>query len=117
MGRRRGCLGWSRGTSGRRATGSASPATGSYSVYRDQVTALQGWTATSALRQGSAWNELRVLATGSSLQFYLNDILVWNGSDASFTSGRVGVGIYRGAGTKRNGLLIDYATLAVPEDP
>ncbi len=90
---------------------------GFYSVYRDQVTALQVWTATSAINRGSAWNELRVLAVGSGLQFYINDILVWTGSDASLASGRVGVGMYRGAGTKRNGLLIDYATLGVPEDP
>ena len=90
---------------------------GFYSVYRDQVTALQGWTATSAINQGSAWNELRVLAIGSSLQFYINDILVWTGSDASLASGRVGTGMHRGAGTRWNRLLIDYATLGVPEDP
>ncbi len=89
---------------------------GFYSVYRDNVTALQGFTATSAINQGSAWNELRVVAIGSSLRFYINDILVWSGSDTSLASGRVGVGMHRGAGTKRNRLLIDYATLAVPED-
>ncbi len=89
---------------------------GFYSVYRDNVTALQGWTATSAINQGSAWNEVRVVAIGSSLRFYINDTLVWSGSDASLASGRVGVGMYRGAGTKRNRLLIDYATLGLPED-
>jgi hypothetical protein len=88
---------------------------GFYSVFRDQATPLQGWTATSAIHQGGAWNELRVLAIGSSLRFYINDILVWTGSDASLTSGRVGVGMYRGAGTKWNRLLVDYATLGVPE--
>jgi hypothetical protein len=90
---------------------------GFYSVYRDQVTPLQGWTATSAIRRGIAWNELRVLALGPSLQFYINDILVWSGSDASLASGRVGVGMHRGAGTKWNQLLVDYATLGVPDDP
>ncbi len=90
---------------------------GFFSVYRGDVTALQGWTATSAIHQGSTWNELRVLAIGSSLSFYINDILVWTGSDASFASGRVGVGMFRGTGTRRNRLLVDSATLGVPENP
>lgn len=89
---------------------------GLYSVYRDNLTALQGWTATTAINQGSAWNEMRVLAIGSSLRFYINNVLVWSGSDSSFTSGRVGVGMYRGPGTTGNGLYVDYATLSVPAD-
>lgn len=89
---------------------------GQYSVYKDNLTALQGWTASTAINQGNAWNEMRVLAIGSSLRFYINNILVWSGSDSSFTSGRVGVGMYRGAGTTGNGLYVDYATLTVPAD-
>ncbi len=89
---------------------------GQYSVYKNLTTALQGWTNSAAIVQGSAWNEMRVRAIGSSLFFYINNVLVWSGSDSSFTSGRVGVGMYRGAGTTGNGLYVDYATLTVPAD-
>ncbi len=88
---------------------------GLYSVYRDNVTALQGWTASPAIHQGNAWNELRVVAMGSSLSFSINGVLVWSGTDASLASGRVGIGMYRGPGTTGNGLFIDSATLTVPE--
>ncbi len=75
---------------------------------------LKGWTASSAINKGSAWNELRVVAIGPSLSFYINGILVWSGTDATFASGRVGIGMYQGPTSTGNGIYVDYATLTVP---
>jgi hypothetical protein len=70
-----------------------------------------GWTTTSAINQGSAWNVLRVIANGSNFSFYINGTSVWTGSDSSHTSGRVGVGFYRSASSTGDGFWVDYATL------
>jgi hypothetical protein len=86
---------------------------GQFAVLRNSNT-LQGWTATPALNQGSAWNELRVVAIGQNLSFYINGTLVWSGTDAKFASGRVGVGMYQAKRTTGNGIYVDYATLTVP---
>jgi hypothetical protein len=88
---------------------------GTYSVNKwvdGEKTVLQTWTFSAAILQNDAWNLLRVVADGSSLKFYINGVLVWSGSDASLTSGKVGVGMYRDASTG-NMLLVDWATLTV----
>jgi hypothetical protein len=87
--------------------------TGAFSVQRNGKS-LKGWTATSALNQGNGWNELRVVAIGQNLSFFINGVLVWSGVDARFASGRVGIGIYRGASSTGNGIYVDSATLTVP---
>ncbi len=84
---------------------------GAFSVYKSVAatsTSLQSWTTSSAINQGDAWNTLRVVANGSSLSFYINGTLVWSGSDASLTSGQVGVGMYSESSDQ---LLVDWATL------
>jgi len=59
-------------------------------------------------REGG-WNNLKVVAVGSSLKFYVNGTLVWSGTDSNYRTGYVGVTMYRDsyAGT----LDVDYATL------
>jgi hypothetical protein len=99
---------------------------GYYSVFKrvaggDHI-ALQGWTYSSAINQGDAWNTLRVVAYGSSLSYYINGILVWSGADTDLSSGRVGVGMYQ-TSESDNELRVDWAKLctataglAVPPD-
>ena len=58
---------------------------------------------------------MRVVASGSSLTFYINGTPVWSGSDSSLTSGRVGLGFYADA-TSGNQLWADYATLTTTAD-
>ena len=86
---------------------------GSYSVFKyvyGNSTALQGWTASSAIAKRNGWNVLRVVANGSNLTFYINGVLVWSGSDSSVSSGRVGFSMYSD-GTSTDYFFADYATL------
>ena len=71
-----------------------------------------GWMSDSIINQGDAWNKLRVVATGNSLSYYINDKLVWSGTDSSLSSGRVGLGMFSSTGLTSNELLVDWATLA-----
>lgn len=87
---------------------------GSFSVWKvsntGTVTALQGWTASSAISSG--WNKLKVVAVGSLFNFYINDTLVWSGSDSSYRTGQAGVMFYRDSVSTSNRLYIDSAWLA-----
>ena len=86
---------------------------GLFSVWKDNngtYTALKNWTSTTAINKGG-WNTLKVTANGSTLKFYINDILVWSGSDASYPSGRVGIGMYRSTTSTGDKLWIDWAQL------
>ncbi|MEW5941057.1 MAG: hypothetical protein AB1750_15425 [Chloroflexota bacterium] len=94
---------------------------GLFSVWRDYngtYTALKNWTTTSAINKGG-WNILKVTASGSSLKFYINDILVWSGADASYASGRVGIAMYRNTTSTGDKLYVDWAqlvtTVAAPD--
>jgi inhibitor of cysteine peptidase len=75
-------------------------------------TALKGWTATTAIAPNN-WNTLKVIADGNQFRFYINNILVWSGSDGSLTSGQVGIAMYRGATAQQ--LQVDWATLGMSE--
>jgi Zn-dependent metalloprotease len=88
---------------------------GSFSVWKrveGVSTPLQGWTTDPAVNPGDAYNTLRVVANGPDLSFYINGTLVWSGSDADLTSGRVGIGMYRGASDTGDWLYADWATLS-----
>jgi hypothetical protein len=91
---------------------------GSYSVWKrvagGSAVALKGWTSTSAINQGDAWNTLRVVANGTSLSFYINGVALWSGSDSSLSSGRAGVGMYRDSESTDNELRVDWARLCSP---
>jgi hypothetical protein len=86
---------------------------GSYGVYKRSAgteTALKGWTTSSAIVK-NGWNVLKVTAKGSQLKFYINNTLVWSGTDSSFSGGTVGIGMYRDT-TSGNLLYVDWAKLA-----
>ena len=68
------------------------------------------WQETGAIIQGG-YNVVRVVATGSSLNYYINGTLVWSGSDTSLTKGTVGFGMYRDITSSDDWLDVDYATL------
>jgi len=85
---------------------------GWYSIWKRKSgiwIALQDWTYTSAISQGSAWNTLRVWANGNDLWFSINGIWVKNVADSTFTSNHVGIAMYRS--TAAESLWVDWATL------
>ena len=84
---------------------------GKYSVWRfvnGTGKKIKGWTYSSAINKGTAWNTLRVVANGKWLKYYINGTLVWSGSDTQLTSGQVGIGMYRNSSTG-NALYVDWA--------
>jgi hypothetical protein len=90
---------------------------GYFSVWKDyygSYTALSGgsagWVYTSNISQGG-WNTLKVKADGGYIYFYINDHLVWSGYDTSYSSGRVGIAMYRGYSCSGDKLWVDYAKL------
>jgi squalene-hopene/tetraprenyl-beta-curcumene cyclase len=88
---------------------------GQYSVfkYKDGTAILmQDWTDSSAINQGENWNILRVVAIGSDLYFYVNGTMVWSGNDPSYTSGRVGILMYRTAESSGDQYWVDWAMLS-----
>ncbi|MFH2038089.1 MAG: hypothetical protein ABIJ65_01505, partial [Chloroflexota bacterium] len=70
--------------------------------------ALKDWTTSTAIVK-NGWNTLKVVASTSSLKFYINNKLVWNGSDPTLTTGQVGFGFYRDAAA--GVLYVDWAKL------
>lgn len=87
---------------------------GKYSVWKDNsgsYTTLKTYTSSSAIVQ-NGWNTLKVTASGSTLKFYINGTLVWTGSDSSFSSGKVGIGMYRDTSSTGNKLQVDWAKLS-----
>lgn len=90
----------------------AEPDKGSFSVFKlinGSFFTIKGWTSTSAINQ-FGWNKLKVKGKGTSFKFYINNQLVWSGSDPSITTGKVGVGFYKGDSSWQP-LLIDSAYL------
>jgi hypothetical protein len=75
---------------------------------------LQDWTPSPSIAAND-WNTLKVIAKGESLQFYINDSLVWSGVDSSIHSGQVGIWDGNG-GSSAERLDVDWATLD-PIDP
>jgi hypothetical protein len=87
---------------------------GYFSVWNESATgiavALKQWTFSPAVIQGN-WNTLKVVAVGSLLRFFINGTLVWAGNNSSFTTGQVGIGMYRAPGTTGDKLYVDSASL------
>ena len=89
---------------------------GQYSIYKTVngvTTALQNWTSTPAIIQsdefGDYWNVLSVSTFGSSMSFSINGTLMATVNDATFSSGKVGIGFF--GGDNENQLTVDWATL------
>jgi subtilisin family serine protease len=75
------------------------------------TTVLKGWTETPAINQGGTWNTVRVIAVGNKFSFYINDTLVWSGTDSQIASGRVGLGMYRNLTSIPDIFQVDWVTL------
>ena len=71
-------------------------------------TVLKGWTTSAAIAK-NGMNTLKVVAVGSFMQFYINNVLVWVASNTALRIGYVGVGFYRDASTGT--LYVDSAQL------
>jgi hypothetical protein len=65
---------------------------------------LQGWALTTALLPGQT-NRLAASAEGSTLRFFINNTLVWSGTDTQFGTGRVALVGYDD-GASAAGLLL-----------
>ena len=52
---------------------------------------IPDWTASESIRKGKATNHLRVVGAGSGLTFYVNQTLLIQIADASFSRGAIGV--------------------------
>jgi subtilisin family serine protease len=72
---------------------------GIWKDYNGKAYNIQPWTVTSAINTGG-YNTLRVRAFGTSLNFYINGVLVWSGAEhvsgPDLKSGSVGIVSYVG---------------------
>jgi C1A family cysteine protease len=93
--------------------------TGYFSVWKNTAgveSALQIWT-TSSWILADDWNKLKVTMNNDQIQFYINNHLVWSGTDSSFTAGKVGVEMHQaleGVGLG-NSLYVDWAKLGMSD--
>ncbi len=88
---------------------------GYFSVWKSVAgvtTAVKNWTTSAAISKNN-WNTLKVIADGAQFRFYINNVLVWSGSDGSLASGQVGVIMYRDATVQP--LYVNWATLGMSE--
>jgi aqualysin 1 len=69
---------------------------------------------------GNDWNTLRVSAKGKNFKFYINDLLVWQGTDSSYASGSVGTFNYSYMTNYVSGtpgrFYVDYFNFGAPTD-
>ena len=87
---------------------------GEFSVYKYISGAgyvWQDWTDSTAINGGDEWNTVRVIAVGENFYFYVNGTLVWTGADGSYLNGRVGLILFREAGSSGDRLNANWATL------
>lgn len=84
---------------------------GFYSIWKyvgGSVELIKFWTFSDAINQGDAWNTLKVRANGNQMDFFINDDLVWSGTDDSFSAGKVGISYFAADGVE---FQVDYARL------
>lgn len=88
---------------------------GYFSVWRGNpngtVTSLKSWTPSATIAK-NGWNILKVVAVGTSLKFYINNVLVYSGADSAYKTGQVGFNFYRDTKSTGNILYVDYAILS-----
>jgi hypothetical protein len=71
-------------------------ANGKYFIYKRvegvTIKLIPVWTFTSAIQQGlDSWNTLKVVCQDSTMEFYINSILIESLIDSEFFTGKVGV--------------------------
>jgi len=93
---------------------------GDYNIVRcnadGSYDAIQTWTYSSAIVQ-NGWNTLRVVANGNTFNCFINGTLVRTFTDSTFSSGHVGVTMYRYTADydpSTTSLQVDWATLSPP---
>lgn len=90
---------------------------GLFAVFKwvgGSLTTLQSYTTTSAINTADgAANVLRVLTSGPTMVYYINDTPVWTGTDTSLTVGQVGVQAHTGSGSGRT-ISLDSARVTFP---
>ncbi|MEI7848305.1 MAG: C1 family peptidase [Chloroflexota bacterium] len=88
---------------------------GNFAVYRrvsGVTTVLKTWTPSSAILK-NGWNTLKVVADGNYLRYYINNVLVWSGTDTVLKTGQVGLWMVRGTTAEK--FDVDWATLGMSE--
>ena len=82
---------------------------GQFVIYKldGGFSALKGWTGSTAINQGG-WNQLRVDAKGDFLNFYINNTLVWSGTDSTHSIGKVGIAFFQSS-YPGDLLVVDWA--------
>ena len=87
---------------------------GAFSVFRQsglRETRLKAWTSSPTIVKGG-WNTVKVVAVGNLFRFFINSKLVWSGIDPTYSTGQVGIGMYRSSGSIAERLFVDSATLS-----
>jgi len=89
---------------------------GTYYNLTDPNNSSVLWKSTSRVNS-AGWNTLKVTASGSHLKFYINGTLVWSGTNSYYSSGRVGVALYRNTNSCGDKFYLDWAELdtSVPD--
>ena len=72
-----------------------------------------GWNKSSAIKTGKATNLIRVVCNGDKFSFYVNDVLLQNYTDSSFSSGQIG--LTAGTNYALGSVTIDFDDLKIWE--
>ncbi|MDO8586080.1 MAG: putative Ig domain-containing protein [Armatimonadota bacterium] len=75
--------------------------------------ALQNWTYSQYLNQGTSPNIVILSAAGTDLDVYVNNHLIWSGSDSSITAGGH-IGLYGYSGSSSTGHYYDNVIARQP---
>ena len=74
-------------------------------------TIIKTWTPSPAIVKGG-WNNVKVIAVGTLMRFFINGKQVWASNNMTLTTGQVGIGMYRSSGTTGEKLYVDSASLS-----
>jgi len=83
---------------------------GTYYNLTDPYNSAVLWKSTSRV-DSADWNTLKVTASGSQLKFYINGYLIWSGTNSAYSSGQVGIALYRNNYSCDNKFYVDWASL------
>lgn len=88
---------------------------GYYEVARLQNNSWStpSWNKSSAIKTGQATNLIRVVCDGDKFSFYVNDVLLQNYTDSSFSSGSIG--LTAGTNYALGSVTIDFDNLKIWE--
>ncbi len=84
-----------------------------WEIKPGKVSHLLNWIHIDVINE-SDWNILHVVANENDFSFYINDTLVWTGSDSTLKTGRVGIAAYRynDADTSPENFSVDWASMS-----